>query len=287
LFSCNEDDSVSVYVVPYAEQEPIDNAAIVTFLTDNYFNEEDFIAPTAEFDFNIEFSNVETVAGYTRTPLIDYVDNTINNFTIETKSIIVGDVAHTLYILKVVQGLGADKPRFCDKALLSYEGITLDKNIFDNALQPVNLDLSSTVKGFSESVSEFNISTNTIANGDGTFAYENYGVGAVFMPSALGYYSQGDAEFSPYSPLIFKLKVYGTTELDHDSDGVPTYLEDLNGNHNLFDDNTDLDDFPNFRDVNDDEDPILTIDEDANGDGDYLNDDTDLDGIPNYLDPDN
>ena len=287
LISCNEDDTVSIYVVPYAEQEPIDNAEIVNFLTTNYFNEEEFISPVAEFNFNIEFSNVETVDGYTRTPLIDYVGNTINNFTIETKSIIVGDVAHTLYILKVVQGQGAEKPRFCDEALLSYEGMTLDKIVFDNALNPVYLDLSVTVKGFSESVSEFNIATNTVDNGDGTFTYQNYGVGAVFMPSALGYYSQGVSIITPYSPLIFKLKIYGTTELDHDNDGVPSYLEDLNGNHDLIDDNTDSDDFPNFQDPNDDEDPILTINEDVNGDGDYLNDDTDLDGIPNYLDSDN
>ena len=287
LISCNEDDTVSIYVVPYAEQEPIDNAEIVNFLTTNYFNEEEFISPVAEFNFNIEFSNVQTVDGFTRTPLIDYVGNTINNFTIETKSIIVGDVAHTLYILKVVQGQGAEKPRFCDEALLSYEGMTLDKIVFDNALNPVYLDLSVTVKGFSESVSEFNIATNTVDNGDGTFTYQNYGVGAVFMPSALGYYSQGVSIITPYSPLIFKLKIYGTTELDHDNDGVPSYLEDLNGNHDLIDDNTDSDDFPNFQDPNDDEDPILTINEDVNGDGDYLNDDTDLDGIPNYLDSDN
>lgn len=287
LFSCNEDDTVSIYVVPYAEQEPIDNAEIVNFLTTNYFNEEEFISPVAEFNFNIEFSNVETVDGYTRTPLIDYVGNTINNFTIDTKSIIVGDVAHTLYILKVVQGQGAEKPRFCDEALLSYEGMTLDKIVFDNALNPVDLDLSATVKGFSESVSEFNIATNTVDNGDGTFTYQNYGVGAVFMPSALGYYESGAGSIPPYSPLIFKLKVYDATELDHDNDGIPSYLEDLNGNRDLLDDDTDDDTIPNYQDANDDEDPIQTIDEDANNDGDYSNDDTDGDGIPNYLDPDN
>ena len=85
--------------------------------------------------------------------------------------------------------------------------MTLDKIVFDNALNPVNLDLSVTVKGFSESVSEFNIATNTVDNGDGTFTYQNYGVGAVFMPSALGYYSQGVSIITPYSPLIFKLKI--------------------------------------------------------------------------------
>jgi len=266
LFSCKDDESTSVYIVPYAEQEPVDNAAIVEFLTNNYFNEEEFITPVANFSFDIEFSTEEMALGgtYTRTPLIDYVNTVINNFTIETKTIVVSDVSHTLYILKLVQGQGVKKPRFCDEALLSYEGMTLQKDIFDNALNPVKLDLSSTVKGFSESVSEFNSAlplTNIDDNGDGTFDYKSYGVGAVFMPSGLGYYANTVGSISAYSPLVFKLKVYGTKELDHDQDGVPTYIEDLNDNHDLNDDDTDLDGGPNYIDSNDDNDPILSKDE--------------------------
>jgi hypothetical protein len=291
LISCKEDETTTIYIVPYAEQEPIDNALIIDFLSTNYFNEEEFLNPIVGFDFNIDFSSDEVVdvatGQYTRTSLINYVNTEINNFTIETKTINIGDVDHILYILKVIQGQGAEKPKFCDNAFLSYEGLTLDSTIFDNALNPVDLDLSSTIKGFSESVSEFNIADNTESNGDGTFTYENYGVGAVFMPSALGYYQSGVSGISPYSPLIFKLKVYGKDELDHDNDGIPSYLEDLNGNNSLLDEDTDLDNIPNYQDSNDDGDPIETINEDLNGDGDYSNDDTDSDGIPNYLDPDN
>ncbi|PHS10064.1 MAG: hypothetical protein COA88_03300 [Kordia sp.] len=286
LFSCKDDDTVTIYVVPYAEQEPVDNAAIVEFLTNNYFNEEEFIAPVVNFSYDIEFSTDQMAGSYTRTPLINYVNTVINNFTIETKTIIVSDVDHTLYILKIVQGLGAEQPRFCDEALLSYEGMTLGKDVFDNALNPVKLDLSGTVKGFSESVSEFNIADNVGIVGDGTFDYQNFGVGAVFMPSGLGYYASPVGSIAVYSPLIFKLKVYGATELDHDSDGVPTYIEDLNSDHDLNNDDSDLDGVPNYVDTNDDNDPILTINEDIDEDGDPTNDDTDGDGIPNYLDSD-
>jgi len=282
LFSCKDDETTSVYVVPYAEQEPVDNAAIVEFLTNNYFNEEEFnnAVNITDFKFDIKFSESSSVIGYdsnndgvidvndiddttvfNRTPLINYVNTVINNFTIETKSITVSDVSHTLYILKVVQGQGAEKPRFCDEALLSYEGMSLEKSVFDNALNPVKLDLSTTVKGFSESVSEFNIAATVTPVGDGTFTYQDYGVGAVFMPSGLGYYANPVGSIPAYSPLIFKLKVYGTTELDHDDDGVPTYVEDLNDNHDLSDDDTDLDGVANFADNNDDNDPILTKDE--------------------------
>ncbi|MGB7393868.1 MAG: gliding motility-associated C-terminal domain-containing protein [Pricia sp.] len=48
---------------------------------------------------------------------------------------------------------------------------------------------------------------------------------------------------------------------------------------------TDNTDDVNYRDVDDDGDGILTVDEDVNGDGDPTNDDTDGDGTPNYLDP--
>ncbi len=108
---------------------------------------------------------------------------------------------------------------------------------------------------------------------------------------------------------------------DYDFDGVPTVNEDLNGNSNYGDDDTDGDGIPNFLDDDDDGDMVLTqfeaplfdtdsdgtpnyLDVDDDGDGiwtiyedvalphiypqDYnpTNDDTDGDGIPNYLDID-
>ena len=60
----------------------------------------------------------------------------------------------------------------------------------------------------------------------------------------------------------------------------------MNGNGNVFDDNTDGDDLPDFFDVDDDGDGALTRFEDVDNDGDPTNDDTDNDGIPNYLDAD-
>ena len=92
---------------------------------------------------------------------------------------------------------------------------------------------------------------------------------------------------------------------DHDFDNVPSHLEDLDGDYDLTDDNSDDDSFADFVDSDDDNDGTLTIDEDLEpdtdltvdrdgdgdptndiGDGDPTNDDTDGDGIPNYLDPD-
>lgn len=76
---------------------------------------------------------------------------------------------------------------------------------------------------------------------------------------------------------------------EDDNDGIPAYLEDINGNGDLTDDDTDGDGIPNYLDEDDDGDNILTKNEKPNPNGDNdLSDaqDTDGDGIPDYLDND-
>jgi len=135
---------------------------------------------------------------------------------------------------------------------------------------------------------------------DGTVKYQNYGNGIAFLPSGLANYDRpymatgsGFASLPAYSPVIVKFKtLYVNTDIDRDN--VPNIKEDLNGNGDPTDDNTDEEwekenNFPlipNYLDKDDDGDALPTIDEDSNGDGDPTNDDDDGDGIPNYLDPD-
>uniref|UniRef100_UPI0030D72828 Calx-beta domain-containing protein n=1 Tax=uncultured Roseivirga sp. TaxID=543088 RepID=UPI0030D72828 len=73
---------------------------------------------------------------------------------------------------------------------------------------------------------------------------------------------------------------------DSDGDGVIDSDEDINGNGDLTDDDTDGDGIPNYLDPDDDGDGVPTKDEDVNKDGDPTNDDTDDDGVPNHLDED-
>ena len=108
------------------------------------------------------------------------------------------------------------------------------------------------------------------------------------------------------SNLIFKFELYQSEINDHDFDGVPSYLEDIDGDGEVFNDDTDEDEIPDYADQDDDGDGTLTVEEDLedidlnvdsngdgdltndlDGDGDPTNDDTDGDGIPNYLDTDN
>jgi uncharacterized membrane protein len=73
---------------------------------------------------------------------------------------------------------------------------------------------------------------------------------------------------------------------DDDGDGVPTEDEDIDGNGDPTDDNTDGDANPNYLDTDDDNDGILTEDEDVDGNGNPADDNTDGDANPNYLDTD-
>ena len=84
-------------------------------------------------------------------------------------------------------------------------------------------------------------------------------------------------------------------EADHDRDGVPSYLEDLNKNEYLLDDNTDEQSernartslLVNFVDADDDNDLKPTKDEiNIAEDGTVTFPDSDNDGTPDYLDAD-
>jgi hypothetical protein len=83
--------------------------------------------------------------------------------------------------------------------------------------------------------------------------------------------------------------IINTTLVEDDNDGILAILEDINGNGNLEDDDTDGDGLPNYIDADDDGDNILTRDEnpDSNNDGNLSDaQDTDGDGTPDYLDDD-
>ena len=299
LFSCKKDEETLFSLVDIADQAEVDDELLVEFLSTHYYNEEEFAnaGTITDFNYDIKISENAEVTGYdsNNDGVIDGndIDNTTlfvrNNLLslVETKTILDNDVNQDLYILRVRDGSGLEQPKFCDSTFLSYKGTELDLIPFDEQIHPVWLDLSTTVKGFSESISDnFKTASTSTPNGDGTNTFTDFGVGAVFMPSGLGYFANPPSTITAYAPLVFTFKVMNMIVTDHDQDGVPTYLEDLDGDHDLATDDTDSDQIPNAADNNDDNDPILTINEDIDGDGDPTNDDTDGDGIPNYLDSD-
>ena len=77
--------------------------------------------------------------------------------------------------------------------------------------------------------------------------------------------------------------------VEDDNDGIPAELEDINGDGDLTNDDTDGDNLPNYLDDDDDGDNVKTANEEHNytAEGLLTNTlDTDGDGVPNYLDED-
>ena len=302
-FSCGDDDDDGIVEVPEAdrtEQQVIDNDSLVSFLQSHYVDESLLTNnPTIlfnEIEINQLPENGELPNPDQNSLLIDMVETLTTTYF---------DVEYEYYILKINQGGSENSPNFSDKVRVSYEGTLMDDTVFDSSSTPVDFDLTSTIAGWGRVLPEYNNAEDFIVNSDGTVTYNNPGIGIMFLPSGLGYYSAAAGTVPVYSNLIFKFKVFQSEVNDHDFDNVPSHLEDLNGDYDLTNDDTDDDTFADFVDSDDDNDGTLTIDEDLEpdsdltvdrdgdgdptndiGDGDPTNDDTDGDGIPNYLDPD-
>ena len=302
-FSCGDDDDDGIVEVPEAdrtEQQVIDNDSLVSFLQSHYVDESLLTNnPTILFD-EIEINQLPEDG-----ELPNPDQNSLLIDMVETLTTTYFDVEYEYYILKINQGGSENSPNFSDKVRVSYEGTLMDDTVFDSSSTPVDFDLTSTIAGWGRVLPEYNNAEDFIVNSDGTVTYNNPGIGIMFLPSGLGYYSAAAGTVPVYSNLIFKFKVFQSEVNDHDFDNVPSHLEDLNGDYDLTNDDTDDDTFADFVDSDDDNDGTLTIDEDLEpdsdltvdrdgdgdptndiGDGDPTNDDTDGDGIPNYLDPD-
>ena len=142
------------------------------------------------------------------------------------------------------------------------------------------------IRGLQQAIIEFKGAGNIISNPDGTLSFEDYGIGAVFVPSGLGYYQYPPAgDLLPYDQLIFSFELFASEVADHDNDGIPSYMEDLNNNQILTDDDTDDNGVPNYLDNDDDGDGRLTEYEIEIIDGEIFFPDTNGNGIPDYLDP--
>jgi len=303
VFSCGDDGGDGITEVPEAdrtEQQVIDNDSLVGYLQTHYINETILSNnPSISFD-NIEINELPEDG-----ELPNPDQNSLLIDLVETFTTTYFDVEYEYYVLRINQGGSEVSPNFSDKVRVSYEGSLMDDTIFDSSISPVDFDLTATIAGWGRVLPEFNNAEDFIINSDGTVTYNNPGIGIMFLPSGLGYYSAAAGSVPVYSNLIFKFKIFQSEVNDHDFDNVPSHLEDINGNYDLTDDNSDDDTFADFVDSDDDNDGTLTVDEDLEpdsdltvdrdgdgdptndiGDGDPTNDDTDGDGIPNYLDPD-
>ena len=312
LGSCgNDDDAIGEIVPPKLVSEVVveNDEAILSFLKTHFYNYEEFENPPADFDFKIKF---DTIAGDNAGMKSIFETENLNGveFGMETISVSSSEftrtddevIDHTLYYLIARQGILEGKPTIGDNVIIRYEGSLLDGTGFDaSSNQPVSFNLSGVVRGFGNGMEYFQTGNGPIENGDGTVSYEGYGIGVIFMPSGLGYLDGPPSTAIPaYAPLVFKIDAFAyEKDTDLDGDGIPSIQEDLNGDGNLNNDNTDSETEPfqvfaaNYNDPDDDNDGILTSEEilidgviQKDENGIVIFPDTDGDGIVDHLDDD-
>lgn len=270
VFSCKDDDDVEDF--DHAAQALLDDATIKEYL------ETHFYKPPMD---NQVFGVIDTIK-----------NSETSLFSQATKQVVnVQDVDYNLYYVKhMPEGINAS-PTKVDSVLVRYRGLLIDYSDepkFDERLTYTWLLLTTVIPGWTYGFPNYKSGTN-ISQQNMPLAYEDTGEGLLFIPSGLAYRNIGAGGISPNKPLMFHIELAQVEEADHEPDTVSSNYEDLNGNDDYNDDDTDGDGVPNFVDVDDDGDRILTKFENAdpNEDGNP-NDaiDTDNDGIPDYLDDD-
>ena len=257
-----EDDPIQTEFIEEdrTEQQAKDKDSILAYLNTHYYNSEFFqTGPNHTVDDIVitELEEGEEVpAGHTLL---------IEDVVIRTTTYV--DVEYEYYYLVLNQG-GGEAPKFTDRVRVRYEGFFVDgSGTFDQISTPEDLDLygiafnSGAITAWQRIMPEFNTATSFTISNDNIVSYDNYGLGVMFVPSGLGYFSFPRQGIPVYSNLIFKFELLQTQVNDHDSDGIPSYVEDYDGSLDPFDDNTDEDASPDYIDIDDDGDGVLTIDE--------------------------
>ncbi len=265
--SCRKDDDLDgaegVPLRDRVEEAAESQAEIEEFLRTHFYNYEEFENPTADFDYRIV---IDTLAGdnLDKTPLMEQVRSKPVNDPRES------GFMYTLYYLVVNEG-GGDEISFADTATLRFEGRHFTEEVsvseyfelFSSSATPINFDLTGVVNGFQDALVEFRGAASQETNPDGSITFEDFGIGAVFVPSGLGYFADvpPSSGIPLYAQLVFTFNTYARQVGDQDQDGIPSVFEDLNGNQTEEDDDTDGDGNFNIFDADDDNDGRPTRDE--------------------------
>lgn len=290
FFSCSKNNTATVEPLrDYSVQYTADLATIEEYLNNYYITVTNH--PGFTDDQDIVFTKIPS--GGTQASVWSYL-NSATFPKLLSRDVNFHGITYKIYYLVLREGTG-EKPTNVDAVLASYRGDYLNQvaatstaaaylgvTKFEESKYPQSFfGLTSTITGWSEIFPQFRKGTYT-ANADGTVTYTNFGAGVMFIPSGLGYYASGSGSIPAYCPLVFSFKLYEIQRTDLDEDGIPSYLEDLNGDGYMYDfrntinypvtptsnpDDSDGDGIPNFYDVDDDGDNYTTKLEikDANG----------------------
>lgn len=284
LFSCSKDKEAEVAPPrEYSVQYATDIKDIEEYLKTYYIEE-------VTTDFDIKISKIPT--GGTQKSIWDQT-----TYPLQFREVNLHGLKYKLYYLVLNEGVG-ESPTNVDAVWSSYKGdylqqvtkdgvTTLTVTEFDRLTIPSNFfqftGIDAVIRGWSEFFPKLKTGIYS-SNADGTVSYKDYGAGVVFIPSGLAYYNSGQGTIPSYAPLVFNVKLYEVQRNDQDGDGIPSYLEDLDGDGYMYSftnttlyptkpttnpDDTDGDEVPDCFDVDDDGDNYTTKLErsykDANG----------------------
>lgn len=277
LFSCSKNNpNVIQPLRDYTVQYTSDNSDIEEYLKTYYITVVDH--PGFSDDQDVTFTKIPE--GGNQKSIWDQT-----NYELKSRDVNLHDITYKLYYLVLRQGTGSS-PCNVDGVLSSYKGdyleqiatsnvSTLTVTPFEEVKYPQHMiSLFTTITGWSEIFPQFKTGSYTTKD-DGTVAYNDFGAGVMFIPSGLAYYATGSGVVPAYVPLVFSFKLYELQRLDQDGDGIPSYLEDINGDGYMRSlatgvvnpDDTDGDLIPNFLDVDDDADGYSTKSEIKNSSG--------------------
>lgn len=281
LFSCSKKDDETEIAPPrdFAEQNTADSAIIEKYLQDYYIDVTD--PNFADQDVKIE----KITNAVTQPSIWSYKNNAVQGGTtfpqLWSRDVKLHDITYKVYYLVLREGVG-QSPSNVDGVLAAYRGdyltskteasvTTITPTFFEQTKFPQQMyDLSNVIKGWSEIFPKFKTGNYSehLVNGvpDGTVDYSDFGAGVMFVPSGLAYYNLGKGDIPAYAPLVFSFKLHAIQRQDHDGDGIPSYLEDLDGDGYMRvlakgvvnPDDTDGDEIPNFLDIDDDGDNYTT-----------------------------
>ena len=273
LSSCKKDDDSFEQVPPRdrTEQQVSDIDSLKSYLSTHYYNRATFTEPGDHNISEIIITKLTKDGNGNFLPMPDPEKNQMLSVAVDidnpkiTKYL---DVEYQFYVLKLNEG-GGENPHFSDQVRLNYNGFLPNGKSFDSSITPITVDMigdltrenPGVIQGWRDVIPQFKTSESYVENGDGTVTYQNYGIGVMFLPSGLGYYENSQNDIPAYSNLMFKFELFQSEILDHDGDGIPSYMEDLNGDKNLFNDDTNSNGVPNYLDPDDDGDRVLTINE--------------------------
>jgi len=282
IISCNNDDDGGGGVELRDPQEvwEEDSLEIRNFLENHTYSlEQNPINPniqTIVYD-SIDENNSDA------TPII-------NSPLLQTLEIEQDGVSYEVFLLKIREGATSERqPKETDSTLVTFRAKTIENVVFNSNPNPSWFDLANKIRGYRLGLSELRGSTGFTENNDGTITFNNdFGFAAVFIPSGIGFFGSPPVGtgLGAYQPLIAEFQLYKSVESDHDQDLIPTYLEDIDGNKLVRDDDTNNDGVPNYLDTDDDGDDTPTNEEVFIDDNDELQmPDSNNNGTPDYLDP--